>query len=447
MKIPVTNLLVNPKNPRFDPVDSQQEAIETMVRDQNDKLLNLAKDIASYGLNPADLPIVISSDNVKGRYVVLEGNRRVVTLKLLLQPTLVENNQPFYKKISKIAATIDKAAIEEIDCCYYQDVGEAYHWIELKHTGENSGIGTVRWDSQQSDRFKGIQTGKKSPARQVLDYMQDSGGLDDVQKEKLRNLAITNLARLISDPYVRKSIGLDFVNGSLVTNLKDAELHKTLRRIISDLIDKKINVNDIRDSGDREDYIDTVVAECKPNMENVIDEPVAIDKEEEPEEKPEKPPKKKILPSSLERKRIIPSTCIITIHDDRVNEVYKELRGLEVDKFPNAGGVLFRVFLEMSVDRYIAKYSLPGVNENSALRRKVKAVKDDIAGKGLMTSQELQPVDKAVFSDNSIFSINTFNAYVHNPNFYPNSKDIKIAWNNLGRFIEKIWEEQSPAEE
>ena len=42
-QIKITDLLLNPSNPRLNPVQHQVESIEAMVEDQGEKLIELAK--------------------------------------------------------------------------------------------------------------------------------------------------------------------------------------------------------------------------------------------------------------------------------------------------------------------------------------------------------------------------------------------------------------------
>src|SRR5687768_569277 len=91
-KISVSNLLISTENPRFDIVSNQREAIDVMVDDQGEKLLNLASHIVESGtLNPSELPIVCADEVQKKKFNVLEGNRRVSALKLLETPDIISD--------------------------------------------------------------------------------------------------------------------------------------------------------------------------------------------------------------------------------------------------------------------------------------------------------------------------------------------------------------------
>src|SRR5436189_215030 len=82
-----SNLLIDAENPRLpQPNTGQREAHRALAEHQQHKLLNLAKDIVRSGLDPSNLPIVTPANDDLKRYVVLEGNRRLVALKALENP-------------------------------------------------------------------------------------------------------------------------------------------------------------------------------------------------------------------------------------------------------------------------------------------------------------------------------------------------------------------------
>lgn len=100
--IKLTSLFVNTENYRFEPLSSQKEAIDKMIEDQGDKLYSLVDDIVTNGLSPVDL-IIVTPNEDSNKYVVLEGNRRITSLKLLNNPTLIDDKySPLRKKFQKL---------------------------------------------------------------------------------------------------------------------------------------------------------------------------------------------------------------------------------------------------------------------------------------------------------------------------------------------------------
>src|SRR5438105_15852518 len=89
--IEASKLRFDLKNPRL-PItpDSQREAYGQMADAQGGKLLALAKDIALYGLNPAQRFMVIPDDDT--HFIVLDANRRLTAIRALENPELVKDH-------------------------------------------------------------------------------------------------------------------------------------------------------------------------------------------------------------------------------------------------------------------------------------------------------------------------------------------------------------------
>ena len=66
--IKIENLLVNPKNFRFDPVANQKEAINIMINKMKLKVKKQAEDIAKHGLNPTESLSVTKYFSPKSRF-------------------------------------------------------------------------------------------------------------------------------------------------------------------------------------------------------------------------------------------------------------------------------------------------------------------------------------------------------------------------------------------
>jgi len=79
--------LLDPDNPRLpDGTSNDREAINRLLVEGYSQMLALARDLAERGEgNPTELPILVKDGS---KYVVLEGNRRFATLKLLADPKL-----------------------------------------------------------------------------------------------------------------------------------------------------------------------------------------------------------------------------------------------------------------------------------------------------------------------------------------------------------------------
>src|SRR4051812_48787069 len=87
MSIRPADLLIDEENPRISqPNAGQHKALQALARLLGKKLHVLAADIVAHGLNPSDLLIVMPLAGNPGRFVVLEGNRRLAAVRGLENP-------------------------------------------------------------------------------------------------------------------------------------------------------------------------------------------------------------------------------------------------------------------------------------------------------------------------------------------------------------------------
>lgn len=266
LEIPIDKLLLDLTNPRHDILENQTDALREMIVDQGDKLVNLARDIIEKGINPSELTIVTPDESGTDEYLVLEGNRRIAAIKLLANPTLADlgKKQSVAKFFEEYGQKFRANPIELLRCVIFDRREDATHWIELKHTGENKGVGVVSWDSEAVARFK-QRLGKPSLALQIVEFVKKNASTDDAAKQNLDGVPLTNIARLANDPDVRNALGISVEEGDLVTNLPPQEIIKGLTKIVTDVSDKKITVNDIRHKADRQEYLQKFSASELPS--------------------------------------------------------------------------------------------------------------------------------------------------------------------------------------
>lgn len=255
--IPIANLLIDPENPRLETQASQNETLLEMLDAQAVKLVTLASDIVNFGPNPADLPIVMPIDGNDGRYVVLEGNRRVAALKVLSTPELASQAESptVRRRFAELGKQFQSRSINSLFCVVVASRQEADHWIQLRHTGENAGAGIVSWGATEAARYMARLSGDKPPHLQILDFVKERGQLSEEATRRLPRIAITNLQRLIDDPYVRSKLGIDVRRSNVFTDYSGEEVVKGLTKVVEDLAMKRINVSHIDNKNLRRDYI------------------------------------------------------------------------------------------------------------------------------------------------------------------------------------------------
>ena len=451
----VTDLLLNTQNPRFDPVQHQTQAIHAMIEDQGDKLTELAKHIASNGFSPMEIVLV---QPIGTQWLVREGNRRVTALKLINEPELIPDSYAKMKReFSALNKKMDSAILNNLLCVICTDEDTINAWILLKHTGENKGIGTVGWDAYQISRFSSMVSGKSDPKALFFDTLKEMTAIPKSLKDRFFSIKKTNYDRLLGDPGVRNLLGIDFNNG-ILTVLNDLTGEFSVGRIYSKK-DRKAYMDDVKsrvennESTSISSQLETLEGMQTPNAGVSSDENVQYSR---PLVMPdvtstETPPKdsssvqkteaftanKKTYP--IKRKTLIPAQHKLAIGNPRIARVFAELKKLECERYPNAVSALFRVFVELSCDCYIATNSIPGVNADSRFGVKIEAIANDIESKKLMTKNELRTARQMATGQTQNQSVKIFHSYVHNKDVTPISTDLLVAWDDLFPFLENIW--------
>lgn len=437
--IKLESLLIDLRNPRYDPRTSQREALATIARDQDIKLYNLAEDIVDNGLNPSDLPIVTSTEE-PGSYIVLEGNRRVAALKLLSSPSLLSSIGLAPSLLKKYSVLVDKGQGSlpgELQCVILSR-DSANNWIMLKHTGENEGVGIVPWDGRARHRFRGV-----SPALQAIELVESSGLLDEDTKAKIPKIAITNIERILGTPEARRSLGVEVKNDKLtLTSPEDTALGR-LALVVSDVANRSVRVTDLDSKEQRVRYAQELAARPLPTA--------AKTSGKTPSPQAQKVPRPGRIPPL--RNSLIPRHLKIRIPQTRINRIYAELQKLNVDHYVNSCAVLLRVFVELTVDSYAQRHRIslkvhpklrPGHRQappprDMTLREKLRTVSTILEAKKLCTKHELQGVRALLSNRNHVLSVDTLNAYVHNKDYTPTPTDLKTTWDNIQAFIEGLW--------
>lgn len=444
--ISLSNLIINSKNPRFEMVSNQREAIITMISDQQDKLVKLAEDIIENGMNPADLIIVIPHENLENQFYVLEGNRRITVLKLLSNPNLIPNEHiTIFNKFKKLSESFQNNFLDKINCAIFYNEKDAQHWIKLKHTGENDGIGTVTWNSLQKARFDEMVDGKSSFALQILEFLRSQEEIDNNTKSNLKNVPISSLQRLIADKNFRKNIGIDIIEGKIFTYHSPKEIMKPLKKIINDLTKTNFTVKNIYNISDRLKYLKTFKNVELPDKTKKMNSCWELISATPPKGLPQKSNRSnnsstKSNPLSTNRNTIIPKNLNIRISNKRINKLYSELKNLNLSEFSNSAAITFRVFIELSVDAIIEDFNFPDVNINDKLTKKIDYVIIFFETNKHLDKNKLKGIKTVVSSPDSVTSIDTFNSYVHNKEIHPDPNHLKLTWDNIEPFILKIWE-------
>ena len=475
VKLKLANLFLDLGNPRYEEQANQADALNTIAAAQGDKLLALLRDIIEHGLNPSEMLIVAPMDPERGRgknsYVVLEGNRRVAAMKLLRNPSILRNEK-LKAKYAKLHDKHKDRVPKQIECVVLKPE-VASLWIERKHEGEQGGVGVVPWDSVQKTRFNNKNSGKDSKVLQIIDFMKSMAGNDEEFFEQIDKIGPTNFERLFSTPEVRYKLGLDVKKGMFVAYHEPSEIIRGLRSVVRHMAKESFTVDDIYYKEDRLKFIARVGKDGELPDETKRKESTWVLREyqagqnsangsaddnnnqqgynqdqngNENDNKGSNDDKSKQRPTS--RETLIPQDLTLTIPNERINRLFMEMKDLELNESPNICAVMMRVLLGLSIDYFMDLIPIPkldgkNINEKSQLKDKFTVVSSKMTELGYLHSNQAKGLSLCFNQDDSVFSSNTLNAYVHNNTLNPLPRDLMLTWDNIEPFVIALWKAAS----
>lgn len=483
-QIGVNKLLLDLENPRFpSEISGQRAAINLMLDIQEDKIVRLAKDIAANGIDPSENLIVYESSEEPGLFVVAEGNRRTTALKLIIQPTLADSEK-IRKTFSKIKESSTQV-ISKVSCVVFDD--ESYeHWVNIKHTGDNKGVGRERWTTPEADRYR-AKHGKQSYQSQLYTFMlrQETAFADILKKKKF--VYATNLSRLFGDRKTRARFGLTALDGYLYCSISFNDFIAKFKKVLDVMTDipvnknkPEFNVKNIYTPLDREVFLNDLEIEESPKLLETawkLDDPYA-EKSSLKVEKPkgsdndDKSPSNVITqpevtepkgadpegqnttatgPKSVSkpipktnRNVLIPSTLKLDFGgNSKCAKIFSELKSkMTHEDTPFSIAVMLRVFIDLSLSSFMEKKDIKYIdhknpNRTPGLHDKVVLCGAYLKNEKLLTQAQYSSI--CAFSKDKLNASGTIQQYVHNQHLIPSKDIVNIEWDNFQPLIEGIW--------
>lgn len=434
--ISIERLSLDDANPRFSESLSQAEMLAVFAADE--KTSNLARHMATYGIDPTS-NLAIMPGATATRYVVREGNRRLAAAKLLNNPSLAKT-AALIKRFQKIASDAKRPLPAALPCVLFEG-DDADEWIALKHSGPATGEGTLGWDAQQRTNFN-LRTGRADQNQAAHTLIEHAVHAKWITRQQADGIGISNITRLLNDVDVQAIWGVSAGDKSLSVGFDAGHLQSFVVRLAQDWKKRtgKKKVGDIYHKADRLKYAQEVVKDLGVK---IVDQATTIGEKAasgggagttgSQGAKPGKPATPK--PS----KTIVPTGFHVQIDNDRARDVFAELRRLPVEEFVNAVAMLFRTFVEWSSERYCETHDVK-YHQEATLADKVQKAVGHMKGQSGVDRKTLEPIDQIVSTPKSIYSIKTFNHYVHNIHQYPAPSDLKAHFKSMAPFLKLAWE-------
>ena len=428
----------------------QRASLKALIADQKQKLVNLALDILKMGgLSPGE-PIWVAADpQHQGKQIVLEGNRRVAALKLMENPRLADETE-VASAFAQLAKEFAAKPIRELEAQVFSSREEAWPWIERRHMGAQSGVAIQRWRSLAKERAQPGWSGRVRRSLMVLDYLDDDtdefGDVGAVIEAKS-----TTVDRVLNNPAMREVLGVNIDTKARSVNFENGDEiagRRLLRDVIGELARPGFKFSEVRDEGDRVQFIRSF-ADRAVKDPNGATPPPTRSTSAAPLRRATKAARlvdrtrTTLAPPSGER-------TIPKVKGTRLGKLYRECRKLPLANNENAAALLMRVFLELSSEAFLIDKSvdLPAKHVGKrtdwseigiSLDDKINAVMPLIEVSP-RTKQQLKPARVALANKHGHGSIDTLHAYFHNLDVTPSVAALRDAWDTWENYLRLLHE-------
>ena len=468
----VTSVHLDAKNPRLGRetlARAPREIIQYLF--DHDKAIEVVRSIAARGYFPNE-PLLAIREN--GRYVVVEGNRRLAALKALKEPGLLAPK--YERQVSRLAKQIpDPRELTTVPVT----IAPSRRATDRQIAGRHIGTPVLAWQAENRASFilDKLEEGYDN------DQLRDQLGftLADIQKAR-QTRAIADMARSIDLPDEIKakldnprakifttigrvfdsSVGREYLrvkpdpDHGLRGQTTKNEFIRGFAKLVHDVAVGDQSSRTLNKNEDIEAYFKSWPAKERPAKKrgSFIPSDVITGKSvssglEKP--KPRKPPLKK------ESKTVLPKNLKVRFGSERLVDIRRELVKLKREEYPNAGAVLMRVFFELSVLHYLERTGellklVKKLGGTGKLRHGKPTMKQLVPTVTRLAKKHLNrgdaiKVEKAIRYDAAApFTLSDLHAFVHQDNDLPSSRDILQFWLRTEPLFRLMLEHDDPAE-
>lgn len=455
------NLLLDPHNARIPTVNQtadQRALLHELVAHED--ILGLAKSIASLGLFPNERMIVMPHGR---NYLVLEGNRRLAAIKLLVNPELAQTSS-MVGNFRRLARNIDLTPLMSVDVFIVQDRLAAARFIAALHTRP----ARKPWRPVQKGQYYRYLVDTGLTPR---DLAQEIGVQEGEVRRSLRSEIIYRIAQTLDlTPDVRKRLAsrkfsyttlerfLERTAGQAFLGIKPDNTHgvrgvvhpdrfrAVLTTIVTDIATQSGLTRAINTEAEMRTYINKAEQGVPATKKRGSFTPDSFLGGDDP--RPEPP----VAPTKPRRKRrrstsVIPRDFECNVHEPKVNALFGELKNINVRTQRNSSGVMLRVLLDVALWCFYKRTSLDTTvinhydnkrknrRHNSkwtpSLRELLSYGIDNTIFPG-MSADEYKSLRTLLAKDaNWIATIDILNEYTHNPQVQPTEQEVQTVWERV----------------
>jgi len=289
----VDDLHLDPRNVRLETPEGVPES--DLIQDlfSNEKALDLVNGIAKVGWLTHEVPIVVERD---GKYVVVEGNRRVAALKAVQNPYLAPEYQARISKLTQSIPSLESLRKIPVKVAPSQD--EADQVVAALHTGNQRFAWTP---SRQAAFFQAQIDGGKTteqllaqyPLIDVMRFVTRSrilglfrsvdyrdAELKDYVKHR-RRFPVSTLARLYDNEEFLNLAGIrvDEQEGDVNLTTSAEVFREIAEKIVDDIKERKINTRVLNST--KSDSYKQYMSDLRETLDRALEDEAAGERRRE----------------------------------------------------------------------------------------------------------------------------------------------------------------------
>jgi hypothetical protein len=443
----VSDLFLDPENIRLQVQvrSPQQSLINDLFLNEN--TMQVLESIANNGFFPDEVPVVVKED---GKWVTIEGNRRVAALKALAHPELVPSKESAIKDLVKIAGPV----INQLEVVVAPDRESVWHFLASKHTQSTRRpwrpLRQAYFYKAELERGKTVEDLREEyPGVDIQKFLRlinihriaksleyDS---DEVSKKvhTERGFPATTIERLYEDKKVRGFLGFDFdKDGEVKIGIDRKQFEKGFKKVVQDVASKfasgfgEVDSRTLNSEKQRQTYLASFPKSEIPNKARGSKTVTSKDFKELESTK------------GNARVKLAPRDIPYELKSAKVRRMLGELQNINYRKFPNASHDLLRSFLECSLKAYFeqpgkaVRPSKPGgyVYLDRVLDEFISEMKT-------AKNHRLQQVASRIRGNEKMTSYSTLflNATNHNPDVFATPEEVKETWDAMEPLFRHIF--------
>lgn len=271
--IKIDEIMINPENPRHEEVQmvmtemGEEFIMKQLIRDKGtaNKMFDLIKSIYESGFIPS-LAVILEYKEDINRYIPWDGNRRITALKILKNPSVMQDLRYFtYSQMNTVAEFSKKVQEDfyEVSAYIVRDFAEAAPMIKAIHT---TASGAMQWDIIMIKRFE-----QKLGLKNIITQTQSL--LPNVFKELPNNFPVTVLDKILESKEGKKFLNIDNIDNTLTFTSSINDTEEKLKKIVDDIKAGKVKSKNVQSNKKIKEYLND-----EKVTEPIIEEDIEVNK-------------------------------------------------------------------------------------------------------------------------------------------------------------------------